>query len=193
MSIEHRLITDPQIHEPKGASTAAPNTIYVADGLGSGSWQPRYEDNLIFAEIDRVPTVNTLVLNTPLLLQGFTFDDSTPTHFTLTGSGSRLNVLTSGFYHVTFSINLIPQTSLGANTELVYLDVILNGVPPIAPRHIPLTITRNSDNTDSFYVFTSRIIDLSAGDYIEMYLENKDPTRSYEVTANLNMFKIGNL
>lgn len=193
MSIEHRLITDPEIHEPKGASTAAAGTIYVADGLGSGTWQPRYEDNLIFAEIDKGPTVHTLVLDTPLLMQGFSFDDYIPADFTLTGSGSRLNILQSGFYKVAFQVNLIPQTSLGANNELIYLDLLISGLPPITPRHLPITITRNSDNTDSFFAFTSRIIDLTAGDYLEMYLENKDPTRAYEVTANLNMFKIGNL
>lgn len=38
MSIEHVDITDPAIHEPKGASTAASGAIYVADGAGSGLW-----------------------------------------------------------------------------------------------------------------------------------------------------------
>ena len=36
--IQHVDITDPQIHEPKGASTASANTVYVADGNGSGDW-----------------------------------------------------------------------------------------------------------------------------------------------------------
>jgi hypothetical protein len=38
MTIEHDAITDPEIHEPKGASTATSNTTYVSDGAGSGSW-----------------------------------------------------------------------------------------------------------------------------------------------------------
>jgi len=36
---EHSVITDPNIHEPKGASTAAADTVYVSDGAGSGTWQ----------------------------------------------------------------------------------------------------------------------------------------------------------
>lgn len=36
---EHVLITDPDIHEPKGASTAVNGTVYVADGVGSGAWE----------------------------------------------------------------------------------------------------------------------------------------------------------
>lgn len=38
---EHVTVTDPNIHEPKGASTAAAGEIYVADGGGSGVWTPQ--------------------------------------------------------------------------------------------------------------------------------------------------------
>ena len=37
-NIQHSNITDPNIHEPKGASTANEGDIYTADGVGSGSW-----------------------------------------------------------------------------------------------------------------------------------------------------------
>lgn len=39
MAIQHAVITDPDIHEPKGISTAAAHTHYKADGLGSGAWE----------------------------------------------------------------------------------------------------------------------------------------------------------
>ena len=35
---EHKNIIDPNIHEPKGVSIAPINTVYTADGAGSGSW-----------------------------------------------------------------------------------------------------------------------------------------------------------
>lgn len=38
MSIQHKNIPEAQLHEPKGASTAASGSVYVADGAGSGSW-----------------------------------------------------------------------------------------------------------------------------------------------------------
>ena len=41
MAIEHVTITDPDIHEPKGIVTASDGSVYVADGIGSGSWQVR--------------------------------------------------------------------------------------------------------------------------------------------------------
>lgn len=38
MAIQHSVISDPHVHEPKGASTAGAGTVYVSDGSGSGSW-----------------------------------------------------------------------------------------------------------------------------------------------------------
>tara|TARA_R110000851_G_scaffold118844_3_gene246366 strand:+ start:837 stop:1451 length:615 start_codon:yes stop_codon:yes gene_type:complete len=35
---EHKNITDPNIHEPKGVATAAAGTSYLANGSGSGAW-----------------------------------------------------------------------------------------------------------------------------------------------------------
>ena len=39
MAIQHVDITDPNIHEPKGAAGASVNTVYVANGSGSGTWR----------------------------------------------------------------------------------------------------------------------------------------------------------
>jgi len=38
MAIQHGVIADPFIHEPRGISSAAPDTVYLADGAGSGDW-----------------------------------------------------------------------------------------------------------------------------------------------------------
>lgn len=38
----HSALTDTDgIHEPKGISSATNNEVYVANGLGSGTWEPR--------------------------------------------------------------------------------------------------------------------------------------------------------
>ena len=39
MSIEHKNITDPNIHEPKGAAAASVGQVYVSNGAGSGTWK----------------------------------------------------------------------------------------------------------------------------------------------------------
>lgn len=39
MSIQHKDIPDAQLHEPKGAASAATNSAYFATGAGSGAWK----------------------------------------------------------------------------------------------------------------------------------------------------------
>lgn len=36
---QHADLTGADLHEPKGAAAASANTVYVADGAGSGTWQ----------------------------------------------------------------------------------------------------------------------------------------------------------
>lgn len=46
MAVEHVDIADPEIHEPKGVSTATANQVYSANGAGSGTWQKVSNTNL---------------------------------------------------------------------------------------------------------------------------------------------------
>jgi len=38
VAIEHNVITDPEIHEPKGAAAASEGEVYIADGAASGAF-----------------------------------------------------------------------------------------------------------------------------------------------------------
>lgn len=50
---QHNALTDPELHEPKGASTAATRTVYIADGTGSGDWElPQASDVQVQAGTD---------------------------------------------------------------------------------------------------------------------------------------------
>lgn len=49
---EHKDLTGAELHEPKGQSTAAINTVYVADGAGSGTHQKITEDSLDLTDIE---------------------------------------------------------------------------------------------------------------------------------------------
>lgn len=41
-NIQHNTLTDPNLHEPKGVSTASVDAVYVATGAGTGSWKQRF-------------------------------------------------------------------------------------------------------------------------------------------------------
>jgi hypothetical protein len=38
MTLRHSILTGDFLHEPKGIATAAVDTVYIADGAGSGAW-----------------------------------------------------------------------------------------------------------------------------------------------------------
>lgn len=59
MTIEHAAITDPEIHEPKGISTALDGQVYVCNGSGSGTWmsQQALPSTVVYVEtVDDFPT-----------------------------------------------------------------------------------------------------------------------------------------
>lgn len=53
MTIQHRLLTGSDLHEPKGAESAASGEVYVANGSGSGAW-----DKLTVANVDVTAITN---------------------------------------------------------------------------------------------------------------------------------------
>jgi hypothetical protein len=100
----HVDITDPNVHEPKGAASAAADSFYVADGSGSGSWKKRLLK--LTAAITPVPTG--------------TF---TTTSHTVTGVAATdilIGVQTSGGGLVTGYVT-------GANTVSLTYGATLNG------------------------------------------------------------------
>ncbi len=38
-TVQHSTLTSAELHEPKGVATANANTVYIADGAGSGQWR----------------------------------------------------------------------------------------------------------------------------------------------------------
>ncbi|MBV1952760.1 MAG: hypothetical protein KUG64_11275 [Cycloclasticus sp.] len=53
MTIEHKNITDAELHEPKGVFGASANNVYVSDGAAGGAWTPTIT-GLAGAAVDKV-------------------------------------------------------------------------------------------------------------------------------------------
>src|SRR3990167_4540988 len=45
-TISHKLLTGSQLHEPKGVASAALDTVYISDNIGSGTWGKLDVDSL---------------------------------------------------------------------------------------------------------------------------------------------------
>lgn len=215
MAVEHKNILDPNIHEPKGISTAVAESVYVADGLGSGVWKsPSLSGQTLakfnsvpvadgsggitwrlapafdpaYAEIDSGPTIRTLTQNVEVSLDNFSFDDVIPSKFSLAGASS-LTVNETGIYMVHSHLIVSPQTALSVNNEQLEWRIKINGT--IIPQRLnPIVVTRNSDSSDRFMFGFSRIIDFTAGDVVTMTVKNLAATRNYSTECSFNLIKL---
>ena len=73
----HSTLTGADLHEPKGADAASTDTVYVADGAGSGTWEKVTSDSIdttsvknvnkfyIYTNYDNLNTTNALLIPTP--------------------------------------------------------------------------------------------------------------------------------
>ena len=106
MAIEHVDIPDGERHEPKGISSAAVNTIYTADGVGSGEWElpsGLITTQVIVREAADFPTpvanVITLAANTNYVIDGaVSIGDDTfimSSNSTITGHGAAFSSITT--------------------------------------------------------------------------------------------------
>lgn len=63
-NVNHSALTDPYLHEPKGASTASAGDVYVANGAGSGTWED-HRRSVFNIHIQDISVVSSIYLPIP--------------------------------------------------------------------------------------------------------------------------------
>ena len=65
--MEHKDITGSDNHEPKGVESASSGEVYVADGAGSGSWEPNTLSSkyVLTARFDDISTASSIYTVAP--------------------------------------------------------------------------------------------------------------------------------
>jgi len=93
-NVQHSSLTDPNLHEPKGISTASANQLYLANGSGSGTWTNanRFPGTGWgkYTNTTYVGTTALAVSTTPVLIPFTTDDTVSQIPITLTGTTSSL-------------------------------------------------------------------------------------------------------
>lgn len=66
-NVNHSALTDPYLHEPKGAAAATSGQVYVANGAASGAWAnlDAATTYIISGVIDDISTAATVYIPTP--------------------------------------------------------------------------------------------------------------------------------
>ena len=113
MTINHVDISDPNVHEPKGVSTATANKVYVSDGAGSGSWQRVAYD---YAYGSMTITNNTTAF---AVTAGDLADNNDYSLFTGTGAPLAGESLES----ITFSVDRLTVPFTGIYEIITYANI----------------------------------------------------------------------
>ena len=140
MTIQHKLITDPDIHEPKGVAAATSNKVYVSTGSGSGTWQKL----------------------SPPQLSGLTTNGTAGDTLSVDGSGNF--VLSSAAHgHVDF-YNLTPYSLAYPSTfTKVAPTTTVNGNASQFTESTTARLTYTGTDTAPFLISFSASIDQSTG------------------------------
>ena len=141
--VDHATLTDPELHEPKGASTATSGQVYAANGSGSGVWAKPF----------KYVSVATA------------YSTGSPYAYSATTSEAVLNPTTSTISSSQFTVQTSPNFRLRYDgTETLYSKVYLNASiaqASGADRDLELVVYKNGSQ-----IANSRMIDTShTGEY----------------------------
>jgi hypothetical protein len=142
---EHVIITDPNIHEPKGVASAVAGAVYVADGLGGGVWTTHLAGTVqqgIYDYHDAATAITPIALTLADTEYELTNDGAGPQTYTspLTGLTEMWNtttnriVFTSGDVlsvgdTVDFRLDVIADTASINTSITIEMELDVDGVP----------------------------------------------------------------
>jgi len=160
-NIEHSTLTSTELHEPKGANSADANTVYVANGVGSGAW--RISPNAFCSYVS--PTGTTIVAPTTFtLLNPPTSTTGTLREFSHNSAG-RLTY--TGTNPMTFRVHAqISFQHIGAGSGIVDIIVFKNNLPIGVPCSTNVSGSGSVSHLSGLNQF-----DLTTNDHVEVYIQ----------------------
>jgi len=194
-TVTHASLTGANLHEPKGVASASANTVYVANGGGSGSWQKIAPNEL--EGITTNGTVGDFVVSDGS--GGFLFASTAhgTSYFYNIASPYTLTVSGTGWQKInaTTIANGSPQLiTEGTNARLTYtgtnsvdLDIVFNvsvDQSSGSNKDIELAVYKNGVAVDgSHAIATSKSgeklvisshadVEMTTNDYVEVYAKN---------------------
>lgn len=170
MTTQHNIITDPDLHEPKGISTALDRQVYLADGAQGGSWRNSahnvHGDAIIVGSTTATSTTaaGDATLSTDSdyvkVVAGWSLAHATG----ITLDVDKLVVSVAGDY----IISLWASIKVPATNNFVGMKYSINDTVPHSTRKI---ISQSTSTNDYLNLSATGIVaSLSAGDSVSIYI-----------------------
>lgn len=165
MAIEHDSITNAELHEPKGVSSANSGEIYIANGAGSGAWTQTYIYGGIYSittDAIAISAIGTTAKKLAAFSHNSPYNEVTPEY-----ANDQITILTDGDYFVTFSIAF--ETNAVVDAGRYKFRVRVNGVESVIGTQRDMSGSSDAGSTGA-----SGILSLSTNDVLTIYVESDD-------------------
>jgi hypothetical protein len=213
MTIEHNVITDPEIHEPKGASTAGIRTQYVSDGAGSGSWiepEPKgaasatlnelyvadgagggaFRKTSLASHAQMVLTNNVAVTAVVAAVDPTLNTDTDYVKITAGWASSHVAGITFNVDELVadvsgdYMINFWAAVKIPNTNSFTALKYAIDDTPPYSLQKI---VTQSSTANDYRNIFASGIVTLTVGQTVSVYTASSKTNNLVYEEAGLQM------
>lgn len=164
-NIQHSVLTDPQLHEPKGVSTAASGKVYVANGSGSGAWQyiagHSYGDLYITGSSvsQTLSAASALAkLNPTGAWTANGYQNITPS-----AANGQFTITQAGIYQLDFWA--VFETAAIASGSAYNFHYAVNGTPSTRK----IYVKKISNGVDTLHLASNGYVTLAANDVVSIY------------------------
>lgn len=182
--VEHVNIDDANIHEPKGAASAAAGAVYVSDGAGSGSWETAAYGGIFSEDSDSV-TISTIGTTVKKFAA---FSQTNPSQGVTTSfADDQITVLSAGDYQIIF--NATVQTVASGDAGNYQWHIRINDVETTIGVHKEMT-----GSSDQGSIACQGIKTLAANDVISVWIESDSGADTDDITVphcSLSVIKLG--
>ena len=205
MTIQHNVITDPDIHEPKGVASASSGKVYKADGTGSGNWVypltglDTASTGQVFESdgsgsgswvyppakghaeiyINAGVTAHTLGSASAFTLLN-PATEWTASGFedvlTVDAANGEIDLALAGHYKIDFWCNF--TTAAIASGSAYKFKFAIDGT--VSPRVV--TVTKPTNGSDTLHVMASGIVEATAGQTLSIYAGGDGTSSSTAMT-----------
>lgn len=179
MTIQHKLIADADLHEPKGVASAASGKVYQANGSGSGTWV--YPPGKAHAEIyiDAGVTAQTLSGSSAYakLNPSTEWTAGVSNVLTVSAANGTITLTEAGTYMVNFWCQF--STAAIANGTLYNFKYNLDGTNSSRT----LTVSKFSNGADKLHISATGLVTSTANQVLSIYVGGDSTSSSTNITV----------
>lgn len=184
-NINHSVLTDPHLHEPKGVAAASAGSVYVANGSGSGDWKQVHSYVNGYVDFDSTTPAYVHAVTTSFTPLNPTFNLGVVKSFTGASSPNARLVFTGSVTQAiqcNFTFNFKQASGTDYNLEVVFYKngVAMNG------GHIIVTASSGSWKSATL----TDAATISTNDYIEIMVKGSSAFNLDIASAVLTIFGV---